>query len=287
MMQFVTISQMLIRVIFGVALAAAGAPVFSAEPVVIGVHARYKGTGEAVQKLYQGMAAHCEIIGPLSQLGIYVRDQYFMEADGSYLAEYTEGYGITSSTIGPGVCRYVIGPYKKINLYHFGTRKRYEYRERINRGPEWTTHSLPGEKSAIATGEVFDTKIGKAIPTGKTDIFAGIKCQYEEVRTPAGIFIEACVNSELVKANVRFPKQLILKHRTLDPKTGEQTMSTELVSIDFKAKLERSLFFPPAEVQKSSVVPRKRSEGMQKWCRKEFEKTGVDPCAKEPEGDDQ
>ena len=277
--------HVLIRVILPLAFSVVWAPVFSAEPMVMGIHAHYKATGESVQQTYLEFAKHCPggaIVGPVSQLGTYVLDQYFLDEGGAYLAEYEEGYTITSGT----ACRFVVGPYKKIRLYHFGTRKLYEYSDQGKKGTAWTTRPLPGEKVLIATGDILDPKIGKVVPTGKTDKFAGLNCKYEELHTKLGVMGESCVTDDLDKMTVRFPKRLTLKRRTLNPESGDLMASREIVSIDFKAKLERSLFFPPESVAKASEGRREMAEPMRKWCEQQLKKTGVNPCADDPEDDE-
>jgi hypothetical protein len=247
-----------------------------------GIHVRYTGEEYASNTVIDAISTVCPapaITGPIGLLGTFTVDEYFSK-DGAYQAKYTEGY--LAKPTGP--CKVSIEPYKKILLYHFGTRTLYEFSANGNKPAAWKTRPLPGERVAAFTGNTLDSRIGKVVKTGKSGKYAGLECVLQELHTSAALAGEDCVRV-IPKGVVDAPFALPLMRRAWNATTGKQITFQQAQSVDLKADLALSVFLPPEEIPNATKAPRAIPGPMQKWCEKQQQTTGINPCKKDPKDD--
>ena len=277
----------------------------AAPETITGIHVHQVGTSPHAVKVQEtmnkAMAVMCakqgmvfKINGPVEKVGDSVTDEYF--APGNYYsASYKEYYIAVQNSL----CESTVTRLTKTLIYHLnpspqGGGMLYEYRSG-GKSPGWSKRALPSLGLSAMVVDTFESSAAKGgakvVVTGK-DLYAGQSCNISKVLMPGGgVLSDSCEMSVYKDADKKillaFPARLKLASSQYIPESGELVSRTVAESVNLKSALPASLFFPPEDAFKAKPGTATKRNATSKWCDKQEQKTGINPCNNADEdGDD-
>ena len=274
----------------------------AAPETVNGIHVRYIGSSphavKAQEVLNKAMTEMCSkqgmtyrINGPVSKIGDSVTDEYF--APGKYYsASYKEYYVAVQNSL----CESTVTRLTKTLIYHSNPPPRgggmlYEHRTG-GKSPGWTKHELPSLGIAgmvIASFESSAVKGGASAVAAGKGVYGGYPCSVSQVRMPGdGVLSDSCempmYQDAEKKVPLAYPVRLKLASSQYQPETGDLVSKTVAESVNLKASLPATLFFPPEDAFRKKAGDTSKRNATSKWCEKQEQKTGINPCKNPADG---
>lgn len=276
----------------------------AAPETITGIHVRYVGTSphavkaqETLNKAMSGMCAKqgmtFKMNGPVEKIGDSVTNEYFAPSH-YYSASYKSYYVVVQNSL----CESTVTQLTKTLIYHLNAPPQgggvlYEYRSG-GKSPGWSKRALP---SLGLSAMVVDTAESSAITGGAKvmvagkDMYAGQSCKVSKVFMPGGGMLSDSCEMPVYKDTdkkipLAFPVRLKLAGSQYLPESGELVSRTVAESVNLKSALPASLFLPPEDAFKAKPGTTTKRNATSKWCDKQEQKTGVNPCKNGDEAGD-
>lgn len=224
-----------------------------------------------------------QIKGKLSDVGKQETDEYFAIAKKMAVKKTKKVEMRVKST-----CEVEVVEQESIDIRHYvpGGYTQYELKDDARKGRHWlrSTHKWIDPKAGATLAGVFPMSDASKVSRSQGHkTLAHHKCEVREVTGPWSGTL--CLKNTATP----FPGHVTLAAKIISsvPAGVATLLEEEVDSYSEKLILPMALFFPPStEKVESARAPAKSPDNpTQKWCAKQKEKTGIDPCEGEPDDD--
>lgn len=266
----------LVAVLALVAGAAAAAPAGT----LPSVHVHYTGNSPFARSSFDQQVKIVEAVcngrvrvdGSADRVGQLEGDAYYSR-DGAYWAILEESYvaAVTDR------CTVTVTRQPSKRLYHRRQGVLHSFRASGRKAPAWKTTPLPGEAAVLTLGDALEGRGLRRVATERADRIAGHPCHVHEIRLAGNRLAGEQCEYNLAPDGLRDPPFLRLAYTVLNADSGELLLQWQADQVVLNALVDARVYQPDG----MPVSPEPASNPTRRWCEKQRQATGRDPCEEE------
>lgn len=224
-----------------------------------------------------------QIKGKLSDVGKQETEEYFAIAKKMAVKKTKKMELRVKST-----CEVEVVEQESVDIRHYvpGGYTQYELKDDARKGRHWvrSTHQWIDPKTGALLAGVFPMSAASKVSRSQGHkTLAHHKCEVREVTGPWSGTL--CLKNTATP----FPGHVTLAAKIVSsvPAGAATLLEEEVGSYSENLVLPMALFFPPPteKIESARASAQSPDNPTQKWCAKQKEKTGIDPCEDEQDDD--